>query len=127
MPVFRHPARVVVDEGGSDLAAAVLAIAAVAVIASVIAVIIHTLVLILATLAVLTVAGTAYLVRVLRRDGLRMWRPPSVGPAPAPVRVVASRPAQAIPAPRPDSIEAPRPQLLPGHAVQPLPIPRETP
>jgi hypothetical protein len=91
MPTYVRPSRVVIDEGGSGAAIAVLlAAAAVAAASSVLAIIVHALILILIAAAVLAAAGIAWLVRVLRRDELRMWHP----------AVPASEPAEAAPAPQ---------------------------
>jgi hypothetical protein len=124
MPTFIRPARVVVDESGSGLAiAAVLGVFAVAAISSVAAILIHAMVLILIGLGVLAAAGTAWLVHVLRRDGLRMWHPPVPAAGLVPADVAGA--AQALSAPRPLAIEAPHQQLH-GETAQPR-FTKETP
>jgi hypothetical protein len=126
MPTFIKPARVVVDESGSGLAiAAVFGVFAVAAISSVAAIRIHAMVLILIGLGMLAAAGSAWLVHVLRRDGLWLWHAPTAAPEPGPFRLVASRPAPPIPRPGPLAIDQPH-QLLHGETAQPR-LTKETP
>jgi hypothetical protein len=102
MPTFIKPGRVIVDEGGSSAAIAVLAAGvALAAISSIAAAVMHALILILIGLAALVTLGIAWLIHILRRDGMHPWRPPPPAQSTAP--------RCAIPARLPLAIEPQRP------------------
>lgn len=106
MPTFIRPARVIVDEGGSGLAA-IAAVVGLAVIITAAAAVIEDIITALAIAAVAAVLGSAgVLAIVLRRNGTApVWRPPATTRPSVPGRT--ARPVQARTAPRPRAIEAP--------------------
>ncbi|HEY2550104.1 MAG TPA: hypothetical protein VGI64_05965 [Streptosporangiaceae bacterium] len=110
MPVFNNPRRVIVETGGAGNDLLIGLVLAVAVAAGVVWLVEQVAVAILCTLSALTLACTAYLVHVLRRDGLRLWRPGQLPGEQAPARVTArpARPGRVRGRTAPRAIEAPK-------------------
>jgi len=106
MPTYVRPARVIVEESGGGLAAAVAVIGLGAVISSAAVIIADVLTAVLIIMCALALAGLGVLAIVLRRHGLRAPLPP--GPGRTPAHPPTARTAQAITGP-PLAIGAPRP------------------
>jgi hypothetical protein len=113
MPVYHRPARVVIDEGGSPLAAIAAVIALAVIISAASAIITDVLTAILIALAAVVLGSLGVLAIVLRRGGVAITQPPPA-PARAPVPARPARAARSISAPLTLAIEAP---AAPPHAV----------